>query len=450
MKNARQPKLNYPQIFFIGFGFLASSLAWSIFNSQIPLILSERFLLTNTAIGSIMTIDNFFGVLLLPLVGVWSDNTRSRFGKRMPWISIGIPLCALLFALIPLQQALWAFMGVIIAFNLIMSLWRSPVISLMPDVTARPLRSQANGIINLMGGIGSILAFLVGGMLSDVREDKFFAFLFGSIMMLAALAMLLLFVREPDSILYKKKKGMPIRNSVANRWAKESLETRSAEGPEAEAPDQKQQSLTAFRGLPHAHKVSLVALLLAVFSWFMGFNALEAFFTLFATKEYGISGGQATMMLTGFSLTYLLFAVPAGFIGQRFGRMRTIHIGLIGMVLTFLPILAHPSPNILQILLMGSGFFWACININSLPMVLEFASIRTIGSFTGYYYLFSFTAAIVSPILYGFIRDRAQPNGLLFAYALVCFTVAFVCMLLVRHGDNLELAKKKVVEERSV
>ena len=145
-------RLNYKQTFLIGFGFLASSLAWSIYNSQVPLILSERFLLSNTLIGTIMTIDNFFGVIFQPLIGAWSDNTRTRIGRRMPWIAIGLPLCAIIFSLVPLQQILFAFMAVIILFNLIMALWRSPVISLMPDVTPAPLRSEANGIINMMGG----------------------------------------------------------------------------------------------------------------------------------------------------------------------------------------------------------------------------------------------------------------------------------------------------------
>src|SRR5690554_4326167 len=95
-------RLNYPQIFLIGFGFLASSLAWSVYNSQVPLILEQRFLLSNTVIGAIMTIDNFFGVIFQPLIGAWSDNTRTRLGRRMPWIAIGIPVCALFFTLVPL------------------------------------------------------------------------------------------------------------------------------------------------------------------------------------------------------------------------------------------------------------------------------------------------------------------------------------------------------------
>lgn len=437
-------RLNYPQIFLIGFGFLASSLAWAVYNSQVPLILEQRFLLSNTVIGAIMTIDNFFGVIFQPLIGAWSDNTRTRIGRRMPWIAIGLPICALFFALVPLQHVLWAFMTMVIGFNLVMALWRSPVISLMPDVAPSPLRSEANGIINLMGGAGSIIAFFVGGILSDMRDDKFFAFLMAAVIMVIALAILLLFVREPDALKYKEEKDIPIKNNIANRWGQRSQEQfliyRQSiniveEDVSEVSSESNHRSFTAFNALPRDFKRSLIALLVAIFSWFLGYNAIETFFTLYATNTYGITGGQATMMLTGFSLAFLVFAIPAGLLASKIGRKRTILIGLIGIVAAFLPILVEPSQILVQILLVIGGMFWACININSLPMVLEFATDRTIGAFTGYYYLFSFTAAIVSPIFFGFIQDALQSNDLLFLYAVLCFGIALICMSFVRHGE---------------
>lgn len=398
--NKKTLRLNYPQTFLIGFGFLASSVAWALYNSQVPLILSERFLISNTLIGTIMTIDNFFGVIFQPLIGAWSDNTRTRVGRRMPWIALGLPVCAILFSLVPLQQTLFMFMAVIIAFNLIMALWRSPVISLMPDLTPAPLRSEANGIINMMGGIGSIIAFFFGGLLSDLRGDKFYAFLMGTVLRLLALVILLKYIREPDSIRYKQQHNIPVRETIANKWSQRAREqmTRHSGVEESEQDETKQRSLTSFLALPGDQKTSLVALLISIFTWFMGYNAIETFFTLYATNTYGITGGQATMMLTGFSLTFLIFAIPAGLLGQKIGRKKTILLGLIGIIISFLPILAEPSQWLVQILLIAGGACWACVNINSLPMVLEFSSNKTIGSFTGYYYLFSFTAAIVSPI----------------------------------------------------
>ncbi len=437
-------KLNYKQTFLIGFGFLASSLAWSIYNSQVPLILSERFFLSGTLIGTIMTIDNFFGVIFQPLIGAWSDNTRTRVGRRMPWIICGLPICAVIFSLVPLQQTLVAFMVTIIAFNLIMALWRSPVISLMPDVTPAPLRSEANGIINMMGGLGSIIAFFVGGILSDIDESKFYAFFMATVIMMIALLVLMKYIREPDSLRFKKKNGIPIRDTVANRWSQQSLTAMALyRGKEDEEDEEdKQRSITAFLALSKSKKVSLVALLIAIFSWFLGFNAIETFFTLYATNTYGISGGQATMMLTGFSLTFLIFAIPAGLLAQKFGRKKVILIGLVGIIILFLPILAEPKQWVVQILLIAGGACWACININSLPMVLEFSADKSIGSFTGYYYLFSFTAAIVSPITYGAIQDIFQTNDLLFLFAVICFGIALASMVFVKHGDNMELAKK--------
>ena len=436
-------RLNYKQIFIIGFGFLASSLAWAIYNSQVPLILSERFLLSNTLIGTIMTIDNFFGVIFQPLICAWSDNTRTRIGRRMPWILIGLPICAILFTLVPLQQTLMAFMAVIIAFNLIMALWRSPVISLMPDVTPAPLRSEANGIINMMGGIGSITAFFVGGILSEIGDQKFFAFFMATVIMLIALAVLLKYVREPDALRYREENNIPIRDSIANRWGQEARDSIDIHRTHADLVDtgdgEKQRSLTAFNALVSAEKKSLVAILVAIFAWFLGYNAIETFFTLYATNTYGISGGQATMMLAGFSLTFLLFAIPAGRLGQKFGRKKTIVGGLVGIIILFLPILAQPSQWLVQVLLILGGACWSCININSLPMVLEFSSEKSIGAFTGYYYLFSFTAAIVSPIFYGALQDFFQDNGLLFLFAVVCFAIALGSMIFVKHGDSLEM-----------
>lgn len=444
-KHSLSLKLNYPQTFLIGFGFLASSLAWAVYNAQVPLILDERFLLSKTSIGTIMTIDNFFGVLLQPLIGAWSDNTRSRMGRRMPWIVMGLPLCAVIFSLIPLQQVLWQFMAVVIVFNIIMALWRSPVVSLMPDVTPSPLRSQANGIINLMGGLGAILAFYFGGFLSDIGDNKFYAFFMASVIMALALIVLLAFVRDPDALDFHEEHHLPIRASIANRWGQEARDqfvlynaTKTHQVELLKENEDKQRSLTIFLALPATHKKSLAALLIAVFAWFLGNNAIETFFTLYATSTYGLTGGQASRMLAGFSLAFLIFAIPAGLLAQKIGRKKSILVGIVGFIAIFLWIIAEPSQGLLQLLLIIGGGFWALININALPMVLEFASERTIGSFTGYYYLFSFTASIVSPILYGYIQDFFDTSELLFVFALICFIIALISMMFVQHGDNEE------------
>lgn len=436
--------LDYKRTFLIGFGFLASSLAWSLYNALVPLILRDRYLIGSATIGTIMTIDNFFGIIFQPAVGVLSDKTNTRLGKRMPWIAIGLPICAIFFSLIPYTASIQTMMAVLIAFNLVMSLWRSPVIALMPDVTPKPLRSKANGIINLMGGLGSIVAFLVGGRLADMNERMTLPFFMGSIVMVISLITLLLFVREPAGLRFRRDRQQPISQRSQETLAYyDALEAQEAA---LEAEEEKAagsvKKIKSFLSLSRGEKISLVALLIAIFFWFAGFNAVETFFTSYATAELGMSDGQATTTLTAFSLAFLAFALPSGILAEKFGRKRMILIGLVGIIIMFIPMLFVQDAVILVILLVGGGLFWACININSLPMVVELATKESVGSFTGYYYFFSFGAAIVSPILFGWIRDLTQDYSVLFVYSVIAFAIALLAMFFVRHGDNLSLSKK--------
>ena len=187
-------RLDMRKTFLIGLGFFSSSLLWSVYNSFVPLIL-RGFISSTTLIGSIMTIDNIFGVIFQPLFGMLSDRTRTPIGKRMPYIIIGAPVCGILFALIPQMRSLFALMAIVILFNFVMSIWRSPMIALMPDLTPEKQRSQANGIINLMGGLAAILAFLVGGKLADAY-GRAATFQMASGTLLIAVILLFIFVKE--------------------------------------------------------------------------------------------------------------------------------------------------------------------------------------------------------------------------------------------------------------
>ncbi|MGI6157804.1 MAG: MFS transporter [Saccharofermentanales bacterium] len=439
-------KLDYKKTMLLGFGFLASSLAWSLYNSLVPVLLEERFLLSTTMIGVIMTIDNIFGIIFQPLVGALSDRTYTRYGRRMPWIMIGIPLSAIFFFLIPWAQSLKLMMAFIICFNLIMSLWRSPVIALMPDLTPRPLRSKANGVINLMGGVGAIIAFLIGGHLAKMDPTGRASFGMGSVVMVLSLIFLMIFIREPVALAWRRAQREQIGRRLTAREFAKTIED-NEENEEIKNKGGLGKKLTA------AEKKSLVLLLAAIFFWFCAYNAIETFFTLFAVNMLDVDKGTATTMLTAFSLTFVLFAVPAGLIATKRGRKKTIITGLILLLVFLLPmVFINPLLTLFGVniasaaslvtkkivvigLLACAGFGWACVNINSLPMVVELASHDKIGRFTGYYYFFSFAASIASPILFGWIRDTTKNYNTLFIYAVICFALALVCTLFVKHGE---------------
>ena len=176
----KKQKLNYGKTALIGFGFMAVQIAWIIYNAYVPLILADNATIKNlawssTAIGIIMVIDNVFGVIFQPLFGRISDRTRTRFGKRTPFLMTGIPICALLFIFIPRLQTLGILMLDIIVFNFIMSTWRSPVVAMMPDFTPSELRGEGNAVINIMGGVGVVLGTVYGvqdGRHADHPEQR--------------------------------------------------------------------------------------------------------------------------------------------------------------------------------------------------------------------------------------------------------------------------------------
>ncbi len=396
-------RLDYKKTFLLGFGFFGISVIWSVYNSYVPIFLRE-YSLPLWLVGAIMTFDNIAGITLQPYVGFLSDRTRTRFGRRMPFIMVGAPIAALFFALIPiLHLSVPVFpllMAAIIIMNIAMAIFRTPTVALMPDITPSPLRSKANGIINLMGGLGTSLAFLGGAFL--YRANRGLPFWLGSALMLVATAIMLLVIREPKEY--------------------------------EEQADAHTGVLATIREIVTSQEKSALFILLAIFTWFVGYNAIETFWTTYGKEFLGISESSAAAMLVYTSAAFLLFALPAGFIATRFGRRRTILAGLAIMLLLTFGGFFTTSMAYLTAMLVLAGIGWALININSFPMVSDIAPPGKIGSYTGLYYFFSMLAAITAPPLVGALMDLFG-HRTLFLFSPVFFGLAILCMLRVKRGE---------------
>ena len=348
-----------------------------------------------------MTIDNIFAVVFQPIFGALSDKVNTRYGRRMPFLLVGVPLGAIFFSLIPFEFSLASLMLFVILTNFSMSIYRAPAVALMPDLTPPPLRSKANGVINLMGGIAAVIAFGAGGALYKI--DRHYPFFMASIIMVIAVILLYSFVKEPKNI------------------------HKQSETEDDAAVKDKSKLRGQF--------LSLVFLLLAIFFWFTGYQAVEAFFSLYGKHILGINEGDASILLMFFSASFVIFSIPAGIIATKFGRKRTIMTGIVGLLIIFIALTMIRSVAIIRILLIIGGLLWGSINVNSYPMVVEMATSGGIGKYTGYYYFFSSMAAIVSPALFGWIRDLVDSYQPLFIYAAVSFLFALFFMMLVKHGE---------------
>lgn len=368
----------------LGFGFFSISITWALYNAFVPFFL-EKFFTSTALIGFMMTIDNYFALFLQPWIGSRSDRTRNRFGKRMPYLLIGMPLAALFGALIPWHTSLLTLVLFMVLMNLSMSLYRSPTVALMPDITPDNKRTQANGIINFMGGVGSVIAFGGGALLYEKHASL--PFLSASILTLICLAILWFTIKEKrDSFVYT-----PVE-------------------PKAR---------TSFRGEWNRPTVFLLG---AIFFWFLSYQGVEALFTLYGKNHLQLSEGEASFSLAYFSLAFVLAAIPSGLLGRSFGKKLIITIGVIGLILIFAAISFIETLLPLRLLLVVGGILWAMININSYPFIVSLGKEESIGTRTGIYYLFSSLAAISSPPLMGGLID-------LFGYSIL-FYVASGSMLI--------------------
>jgi maltose/moltooligosaccharide transporter len=400
-------KLNYKQTMLIGLGFFTISIVWGIYNIAMPIYLKDLGL-SGVAVGSVMTIDNVFAVVFLPVFGALSDRTNTRYGRRMPYLLVGVPLSALTFMLIPVfRTSLVPVMIAVVAMNFFMSIYRAPTVALMPDFTPGPLRSKANGVINFMGGIGAVAAFLIGGFL--FKKNEFLPFAVCSAIMIVTIILMYLMIHEPTEI-----------------------------SDDREAPGQTAVSAVREKGTV----LSLIFLLIAIFFWFTAYNAVETFFSTFGEVVLKIDKSQSSFMLATFSAMLVVFSIPSGLLASKIGRKKTILIGITVLFLVFVALnfTTGLSHYVIYALLAVGGISWALININSYPMVVEMTSSKGIGKYTGYYYFFSMSAAIVSPILFGYIKDMIG-DRFLFVYSSIAMVLAFFFMMLVKHGESKPEAK---------
>ncbi|MBN2256449.1 MAG: SLC45 family MFS transporter [Anaerolineaceae bacterium] len=410
-------RLNYGKTFLLGFGFFGVSVIWSVYNAFVPIFLANKFGLAPALIGFFMTLDNIAALLIQPPVGAWSDRLRTPIGRRMPFILIGAPIGALAFGLIPIAAVLPLFVACTSTLLISMAFWRTPVIALMPDITPSKFRSQANGVINFMGGVGSIAAFLGGSALYDMNPA--FPFWLGSLLVVISALLVFIFIREPKEY----EKSTVERPSM---WA-------------------------SLKDVFTNPEKSALRILLAIFFWFIAYNAVEAFFSLYAFNHLKMGESDGARLLGQMSLLFVIFALPAGFIGGKIGRKPTILIGLgmmilltgamfvvapedLSIVLTKLPILGEVP--VVGVLLMVAGIAWACVNINSLPMVVDLTTHEKLGIFTSMYYIFSTLAAIAGPNINGWIVQLTGNNyAMVMVIAPLFFFLAWISMAGVKRGE---------------
>ena len=449
-------KLNLKRTFLIGFAFFGILLLWQVYDSWCPPLLTELFKnsfgVTNERevqylVGIMMAVDNLAALILLPIFGRLSDKTHTRIGKRMPYILVGTFVCAVAFPFMPVffhYNNVAGFIAMMLIVVIFMMMYRNPAVALMPDLTPKPLRSKANGIINIMGYIGGLFATIVGivFVLSDYLGTKKMPdgtlaphtwaynniwalelpFLIASVLMVISAVVLFFTVKE---------------NKVEEEIADELRRGEEMSATEDKVDDDKPMT--------RANKIMLFLILGAEFFWFMADNGIGTFmsnYTIYYLEASTASNMVNTIM--GGVGSVLGFAI-GGFIAQKIGRKWTIFGGLglslvayiIWIIGTFTFLKASIGsgdfPKIIWAIWFIKGFGMSLVHLNSFPMVVELCNSKKIGAFTGYYYAASMAAQTITPVALGSLLLIESFNwGYLPVYAAVCLVISLVIFFFVK------------------
>lgn len=431
-------KLNNKRTVLVGFAFLAICAFWQLYDNLVPKILTETFNIGESISGVIMAADNVLALFLLPLFGGLSDKCKSPLGRRRPFILFGTISSVVLMMTLPIltdsyhtSPQSWKLICFIISLCLLliaMGTYRSPAVALMPDVTPKPLRSKANAIINLMGALGGVIYLILTTFLYKTSADTYVSYMplfiiVGGIMLLA-LAVLMFFVNEPKLVKEQEEyEKVNPDNNINNE-----TENGGALSPEI--------------------KKSLSFLLVSIALWFIGYNGVTTWFSVYVAKIWNMSLGQANTCLTIATVGAIVSYIPVGNLALKFGRKKTIRFGTVLLSSSFFAaflytILSDKFSPILYALFVLVGVAWAAINVNSLPMVVEMCKGSEVGKFTGLYYTFSMSAQIATPIIAGFLLENISYK-MLFPYSAAFVLASFITMGFVKHGDTKITVKKGI------
>lgn len=393
------PAFSYTRIFWIGMGFLGIMVALVTYDAFVPLLLRE-FIDSRAAIGAIMGLDNLIGLLLIPVIGAWSDRIEGRLGRRLPFILVGLPIAALSFALIPIAAfSLPTLIITSIVFATAIQGYRGPVVSLMPDHTPPPKRPAANGIVNLLGGIGGLIA--LGGLSWLYDIDPRLTFGAGAMIMLLTLLIV---------------------------W-RASLRAPPYVGHDTPAHTQAlRTALAAFTGLLRHGQRGTRRILLGMLVYYIGFAGIDALFPIYAVETLGLSEGRAAFLLSAFALAFVAFAVFAGIVGNRYGALPSILVALAVMPLVLLSAVPVTDPRVLAGILVLAGMTWAVVNVQAVPIVANLGGSTRIGLLVGLYFTFTMLGQMIGPALIGGFMDLFGNRGL-FVGGAIAYAAGFILIL---------------------
>jgi len=382
----------------VALAVFAQESTWNFYDSQVPPLLREH-LSSAALVGLLMGMDNLLGIFVQPWIGNRSDRTRTAWGRRMPYIMVGLPLGAVLFVLIPhAAHSLLPLVAVMLAYALVVNTLNPVSTSLLPDFIGPERRSRANAVVKIATSLTIIVAALVSVFVVD--DHPKLAFAIPAALMLVAVAVLAATVRDSESPAYLA--------AIA--------EDESMAGEDTERPRARDAVLDIWRDADRSRLLLVVAIMLFGAAW----AASRALVTPYGQEALGLSRGDAGGLTLPSGVAFLLAAYPAALLAERLGRLRVMLIGMsaFGLAMVLGTLLQTPTGTVVAFSIAAAGA--AGFMINAVVLLWNLApSPSLLGTYAGLYTVGWAIGGFLGPAVVGAMVDVTGWDLMLLDIALV-------------------------------
>ncbi|MDX8142542.1 MFS transporter [Lentzea sp. BCCO 10_0061] len=379
--------------FFVALAVFAQETTWDFYDAQVPPLLREH--IASTAIvGLLMGMDNLLGIFVQPWIANRSDNTRTRWGRRIPYLAVGMPLAAVLFVFIPLATALPALIAVIFVYSLVGNSFKPIAQALLPDFIEPERRGRANAVVKIASGLTVIVSALVSAFMVD--DHPKLAFTVPALIMLVSTAVLVSRVRDNTSRGYQLALTEDVHDETSARL--------------------RDLARDILRDPDRSRLLVVTAVLLFASAWFSS----RSLFTPYGMETLALSRGEAGSLTFPSGVAFLLAAYPAALLAERIGRIRTMTIGMVvfGVSLAFGSLVPTPTTTVVAFCVAAAGASGFLINAAVVLWNLA-PSARVIGVYTGLYTVSWAAGGFIGPGVVGAMVDITGWRYMLLDIALI-------------------------------
>lgn len=439
-------KIDLKKAIIVSLIFATLDAMWTLYGSYIPIYLQAGsatfaagvgvlgFGFTPAITGLILSLGNAISMVLRPLVGVFSDTSKSKMGRRMPFVVFGMPFMVIALIavsyipeLIPqtLNGNAAQLTGYLVPFFIALAviLIAYPVMLgpgrvMLFDVIPSEHRVTANGVSQTVDGFLCIVVIVGGAMLYDLYRP------------------------------------LPMWVSAAFIFAAVLLVWKTVKEPSVVDPSSPEKSasfkeiLHTLRTLPKEDTKSLVFFSLALLFALLGLAVGTSFVTSYAVSVLGVSVGTASMLMVIIAITCMVVAVPAAMLANRFGRKNIMLVGAVICVLSCLLIWLLGSLVALFIIMVTFSIGFMFIVISTTPMAADLSpSEKYIGTYVSLTHLVGSLGPVLGPVAGGWLVGMFNNNYAVIWPALaVIFVLTFLSLLPITKGE----AKKEIIEDQPV